>query len=41
MKNHYRLLAVDVSGQKELAADPKTIQSIEFIGKLRNVGTML
>ena len=41
MKNHYRLLAVDVSGQKELAADPKTIQPIEFIGKLRNVGTML
>ena len=31
-KNHYRCIAVDLSRQKELDADPKTIQQIEFIG---------
>ena len=29
-KNHYRLIAVDLSKQKELDADPRTIQQIEF-----------
>ena len=36
IKNHYRLIAVDLSRQKELDADPKTIQQIEFVGQLRN-----
>ena len=32
IKNHYRLIAVDLSRQKELDADPKAIQQIEFVG---------
>ena len=36
IKNHYRLIAVDVRRQKELDADPKTIQQIEFFGQLKN-----
>ena len=36
IKNYYRLIAVDLSRQKELDADPKTIQQIEFVGQLRN-----
>ena len=32
IKNHYRLIAVDLSRQKELDADPKGIQQIEFVG---------
>ena len=36
IKNHYRLITVDLSRQKELDADPKTIQQIEFVGQLRN-----
>ena len=35
IKNHYRLIAVDLSKQKELDADPKAIQQIEFIGQLK------
>ena len=35
IKNHYRLIAVDLSKQKELDADPKVIQQIEFIGQLK------
>ena len=35
--NHYRLIAVDLSRQKELDADPKAIQQIEFDGQLKNV----
>ena len=37
IKNHYRLIAVDLSRQKELDADPKAIQQIEFLGQLKNV----
>ena len=33
----YRLIAVELSRQKELDADPKAIQPIEFVGKLKNV----
>ena len=33
-KNHCRLIAVDLSTQKELDAEPKAIQQIEFVGKL-------
>ena len=32
-KNHYKLIVVDLSKQKELDADPKAIQ-IEFYGML-------
>ena len=34
VKNHYSLIAVDLSRQKELDADPKVIQQIEFAGQL-------
>ena len=30
-KNHYRLIAVDLSRQKELDADSKAIQQIELV----------
>ena len=36
-KNHYRLIAVDLSIQKELDADPKAIQQIHFVRQLKNV----
>ena len=36
IKNYYRLIAVDLSRQKELKPDPKSIQQIEFIGQLKN-----
>ena len=32
IKNHYRLIAADFSRQKEIDADPKAFQQIEFIG---------
>ena len=35
VKNYYRLIAIDFSRQKVLDADPKAIQQIEFVGKLR------
>ena len=34
-KNHCRLIAVDLSTQKELDAEPKAIQQIEFVGQLK------
>ena len=37
IKNHYRLIAVDLSRQKELDADPKAIQQIQFFGQLRKL----
>ena len=33
-KKHHQLIAVDLSKQKELDADPRAIQQIEFYGKL-------
>ena len=36
IKNHYRLIAVDLSRQNELDADPKVIQEIEFVRQLNN-----
>ena len=33
-KDHYQLIAVDLSRQNELDADPRAIQQIEFYGKL-------
>ena len=35
IKNHYRLKAFDLSSQKELDADPKAIQQIEFVVQLK------
>ena len=37
IKNHYRLIAADLNRQKERDANPKAIQQIEFIGKLKNM----
>ena len=37
IKNYYRLIAVDLSRQKELDADPKAIQQIEFVGLLKKL----
>ena len=34
LKDHYQLITVDLSKQKELDADPRAIQKIEFCGKL-------
>ena len=36
IKNHYKLIAVDWNRQKEIDADPKSIQQIEFVGQLKN-----
>ena len=33
-KDHHQLIAVDLSKQKELDADPRAIHQIEFYGKL-------
>ena len=33
-KDPYQVIAVDLSKQKELHADPRTIYKIEFYGKL-------
>ena len=33
-KDHYKLIAVDLSKQKELDGDPRAMQQIEFYGKL-------
>ena len=37
MKNHYRLIAADLSRQKDLDADSKRLQKIEFVGQVENV----
>ena len=37
IKNHYLLIAVDLSRQKELDADQKAIQQIEFAGQLKKL----
>ena len=34
-KDHYLLIPVDLSNQKELDADSRTIQQIEFYGMLK------
>ena len=36
IKNRYRLIVVNLSRQKELDADPKAIQQIEFVGQLKS-----
>ena len=37
VKNHYRSIAIDLSRQKELDADPKAIQQIKFVGQLKKL----
>ena len=34
-KNYYKLIAVNLSKQKELDADPKPIQQIKSVGQLK------
>ena len=36
IKSHYRLIAVGLSRESELDADPKAIQEIEFLKQLKN-----
>ena len=36
LKNHYRLIAVNLCTKKELDADPKAIQQIELVSQSRN-----
>ena len=35
LRDHYKLIVVDLSKQKELDADPRAIQQIEFYGMLK------
>ena len=37
IKNRYKLIGADLSRQKELDADRKAIQEIEFVGQLKNI----
>ena len=39
IKNHSRLIAVNLSRKEELDADPEGIQPIEFVGKLKKLDT--
>ena len=34
-KNQYRLIAVDLSRQKKLDADPSAIQQVEYVEQLK------
>ena len=36
IKNHSRFLAVDLSTQEKLDADPKEFQQIDFVGQLKS-----
>ena len=36
-RNHYRLIALDLSRKKELDDDPKAILQIEFVGPLKKL----
>ena len=36
IKSHYRFIAVDLSRQEEVDADPKAIQLVEFIEQTQN-----
>ena len=36
IKNHYRLISVDLSRQKELDVDLKAIKQKEFVGQLES-----
>ena len=41
MNLYYRLMAIDLSRQKESDVYPKTIQQIEFAGELKNKKLMV
>ena len=36
-KNHYRLVAADLSRQKKLNSDTKAVKHIEFVAKLQKL----
>ena len=40
IKNYCRLIAAELSRQKELDADPKAIQQIIFLGQLKKLGNI-
>ena len=40
IKNHYKLIPVDLSRKKELYTVPKAFQQIEFIGQLEHVDSI-
>ena len=37
IKNHCKLIAVDLNRQNKLDADPKAIQQIEYVGQLKRL----
>ena len=37
MKSHYRLIAVDISRQKQLDADPKANELLEFVEQIKKL----
>ena len=37
IKNHYRLIAIDLSRRNELHAEPNATQQIEFAGQLKKL----
>ena len=39
-KNYYKMIAIDLSKQQALYADPKAIQQINYTGNLENQSTM-
>ena len=39
-KEHYKMIAIDLSKQQELDSDPKAIQQINFTGNLEQQATI-
>ena len=39
-KNYYRMIAIDLSKQQTLDADPKAVQKINFTGNLDEAGSI-
>ena len=39
MKEHYKMIAIDLSNQQELDSDPKAIQQINVTGNLKQQAT--
>ena len=39
-KEHYKLIAIDLSKQQQLNADPKSMQQINFTGNLEKIATI-
>ena len=39
-KEHYNMIAIDLSKQKQLDSDPKAIQQFNFTGNLENQSTI-